>query len=114
MIRDSVLIFLEECLVFDLIVFGLGKLEAGDTEVVLKTCDLGLVSVDLPHIKVNVMAGWGVLVELTVGLEGTSRCLGLLGIGTRPVSVVGATIGTIILVGGLPFRHLTLILFDLN
>ena len=35
MIGDSVLIFLEEYLIFDLIVFGLRKFEAGDTEIML-------------------------------------------------------------------------------
>ena len=75
MIGDSVLIFFEKYLIFDLIVFGLGKFEAGDTEIMLQTCDLTLVAVDLSDIKVNIMASWGLLMKLTVSLKDSRGCV---------------------------------------
>ncbi len=67
-ISDSLLVVLEENVVFDFEVLGLGEFEAGHTEVVFETGDLHFVAVDLPYIELDIVACGGVGVELSVCL----------------------------------------------
>lgn len=74
-VSNSLLILPEEDVVLDFNIFGLGKAEAGDTEVVLELCYLVLVSIDFPDIVLDIMSGGRFLVQLTLGADGFKRFL---------------------------------------
>lgn len=100
-IGDCLLVVLEEYLILDLKVLGLGELEPGHTQIVLQAGDLHFVSVDLADVELDIVPGGGVGVQLAVGLVQWMEWVFVLGL-CLALGARLATCGAVVLLGGLP------------
>jgi hypothetical protein len=55
---DGLLILFEKNVIFDLKIFSFGEFELDSAEVVLEARDFHLISVDFPHIKLDIVTSW--------------------------------------------------------